>query len=156
MILVGFSTGGGEVTRYIGRHGTERVAKLVLVSAVPPSMLLTDDNPGGVPIEVFDGIRAGSLADRSQLYREPPDSIFFGPNRAPVGERAVPVRRIVEATPVERIVRIGRRAIDGLLQLGDRDAVALHYALFNARPLLDQWDPVLSLVTHDILRRAVD
>jgi non-heme chloroperoxidase len=81
VILVGFSTGGGEVTRYIGRHGTERVAKLVLVSAVPPFMLLTDDNPGGVPIEVFDGIRAGSLADRSQLYRDLADGPFFGHNR---------------------------------------------------------------------------
>ncbi len=81
VILVGFSTGGGEVARYIGRHGTARVAKLVLVSAVPPFMLLTDDNPGGVPIEVFDGIRAGSLADRSQLYRDLADGPFFGNNR---------------------------------------------------------------------------
>ena len=81
VILVGFSTGGGEVARYIGRHGTERVAKLILVSAVPPFMLLTDDNPGGVPIEVFDGIRAGSLADRSQLYRDLADGPFFGNNR---------------------------------------------------------------------------
>src|SRR6266536_6118694 len=62
--LVGFSTGGGEVVRYIGRHGTERVAALALVSAVPPFMLRTDDNPGGVPIEVFDEIRAASRADR--------------------------------------------------------------------------------------------
>jgi non-heme chloroperoxidase len=81
VILVGFSTGGGEVARYIGRHGTSRVAKLILVSAVPPFMLLTDDNPGGVPIEVFDGIRAGSLADRSQLYRDLADGPFFGNNR---------------------------------------------------------------------------
>ena len=66
VVLVGFSTGGGEVARYIGRHGTARVAKVVLVSAVPPFMLQTDDNPDGVPIEVFDDIRAGSLADRSQ------------------------------------------------------------------------------------------
>jgi non-heme chloroperoxidase len=81
VILIGFSTGGGEVTRYIGRHGTARVAKLVLVSAVPPFMLQTEDNPGGVPIEVFDGIRAGSLADRSQLYRDLADGPFFGHNR---------------------------------------------------------------------------
>ncbi len=79
--LVGFSTGGGEVARYIGRHGTARVAQLVLVSAVPPFMLRTDDNPGGVPIEVFDAIRAGSLADRSQLYRDLADGPFFGNNR---------------------------------------------------------------------------
>ncbi|GAA4719213.1 alpha/beta fold hydrolase [Phytohabitans rumicis] len=79
--LVGFSTGGGEVARYIGRHGTARLAQAVLVSAVPPLMLQTDDNPGGVPIDVFDGIRAGSLADRSQLYRDLADGPFFGNNR---------------------------------------------------------------------------
>ncbi|HWN27216.1 MAG TPA: alpha/beta hydrolase [Actinomycetospora sp.] len=80
--LVGFSTGGGEVTRYIGNHGTGRVAQLVLVSAVPPLMVRREDNPGGVPIEVFDGIRAGSLADRSQTYRDLADGPFFGNNRA--------------------------------------------------------------------------
>jgi non-heme chloroperoxidase len=79
--LVGFSTGGGEVARYVGRHGTARVAQVVLVSAVPPFMLQTRDNPGGVPIDVFDGIRAGSLADRSQLYRDLADGPFFGGNR---------------------------------------------------------------------------
>lgn len=79
--LIGFSTGGGEVARYVGRHGTGRIAQLVLVSAVPPFMLRTDDNPGGVPVEVFDGIRAGSLADRSQLYRDLADGPFFGNNR---------------------------------------------------------------------------
>ncbi len=79
--LVGFSTGGGEVARYIGRHGTARVAQAVLVSAVPPFMLRTDDNPGGVPVDVFDGIRAGSVADRSQLYKDLADGPFFGHNR---------------------------------------------------------------------------
>ncbi|WP_439030821.1 alpha/beta fold hydrolase [Gordonia terrae] len=81
LTLVGFSTGGGEVTRYIGRHGTDRVAQLVLVSAVPPFMLKTDDNPGGVPIEVFDGIRSASTVDRSQTYRDLADGPFFGNNR---------------------------------------------------------------------------
>ncbi len=79
--LIGFSTGGGEVARYVGRHGTERVRAVVLVSAVPPFMLRTDDNPGGVPLEVFDEIRAGSIADRSQLYRDLADGPFFGHNR---------------------------------------------------------------------------
>jgi non-heme chloroperoxidase len=79
--LVGFSTGGGEVARYIGRHGTGRVAKVALVAAVPPFMLRTPDNPGGVPVEVFDGLRAGSSADRSQLYRDLADGPFFGGNR---------------------------------------------------------------------------
>ena len=81
VVLIGFSTGGGEVARYIGRHGTERVDKAALVSAVPPFMLKTSDNPGGVPIEVFDELRAGSIADRSQLYRELADGPFFGNNR---------------------------------------------------------------------------
>jgi len=79
--LVGFSTGGGEVARYVGRRGTGRIAQIVLVSSVPPFMLQTDDNPGGVPITVFDDIRAGSLADRSQLYRDLADGPFFGNNR---------------------------------------------------------------------------
>lgn len=80
--LVGHSTGGGEVLHYLARHGSERVAKLVLVSAVPPLMLRTDDNPAGLPIEVFDGIRAGEAANRSQLYRDLADGPFFGNNRA--------------------------------------------------------------------------
>ena len=82
IVLIGFSTGGGEVARYFGRHGTERVAGVALVSAVPPLMVKTDDNPGGVPIEVFDELRAGSIADRAQLYRDLADGPFFGNNRA--------------------------------------------------------------------------
>ena len=81
VVLVGFSTGGGEVARYIGRHGTSRVAKAVLVSSVPPFMLRTEDNPGGVPIEVFDGLREGSLKDRSQLYKDLAGGPFFGKNK---------------------------------------------------------------------------
>ena len=80
-VLVGFSTGGGEVARYVGRHGTKRVAKLALVSAVPPLMVKTADNPGGLPLEVFDGIRAGSVKDRSQLYFDIASGPFYGYNR---------------------------------------------------------------------------
>jgi non-heme chloroperoxidase len=80
-VLIGFSTGGGEVARYIGRHGTKRVAKAGLISAVPPLMLKTAANPGGVPIDVFDGLRAKSLADRSQLYKDLASGPFFGANR---------------------------------------------------------------------------
>ncbi|MDM0087311.1 MULTISPECIES: alpha/beta hydrolase [unclassified Variovorax] len=79
--LVGFSTGGGEVARYIGRHGTAKVKKAVLVSSVPPLMLKTAANPGGLPIEVFDGLRKASLADRSQLYLDIASGPFFGFNR---------------------------------------------------------------------------
>ena len=80
-VLVGFSTGGGEVARYIGRHGTARVAKAVLISAVPPMMLKTADNPSGVPMEVFDGLRKAQLENRAQLYRDIPTGPFFGFNR---------------------------------------------------------------------------
>ena len=80
VVLVGFSAGGGEVARYIGRHGTSRVARTVLVSSVTPFMLKTDDNPGGVPIEAFDGLRQGSLKDRSQLYKDLASGPFFGKN----------------------------------------------------------------------------
>ncbi|MCX2863173.1 alpha/beta hydrolase [Paucibacter sp. PLA-PC-4] len=80
-VLVGFSTGGGEVARYIGRHGTGKVAKAVLVSAVPPLMLKTAANPGGLPIEVFDGIRAAQTANRAQLYKDIPSGPFYGFNR---------------------------------------------------------------------------
>ncbi|WP_028479897.1 alpha/beta fold hydrolase [Nocardia sp. CNY236] len=79
--LVGFSTGGGEVARYVGRHGTDRVAQVALISAVTPQMVETADNPNGVPIEVFDGLRAGSHADRAQLYRDLAEGPFFGANR---------------------------------------------------------------------------
>ncbi len=81
LTLVGFSTGGGEVARYVGRHGTDRVAQVALVSAVPLFMLQRSDNRNGVPIEVFDEIRNGSLADRSQLYRDLADGPFFGHNQ---------------------------------------------------------------------------
>jgi len=79
--LFGFSTGGGEITRYVGRHGTGRVARLGLIAAVPPLMVKTEKNPGGVPIEVYDGLRAASLADRSKLYRDIASGPFFGFNR---------------------------------------------------------------------------
>jgi non-heme chloroperoxidase len=78
--LVGHSTGGGEVARYIGRHGTSRVAKAVLIAAVPPIMLQTAANPEGLPVEVFDGLRAGLAKDRAQFYRELA-IMFYGANR---------------------------------------------------------------------------
>ena len=79
-VMIGHSTGGGEVARYLGRHGTKRVSKAVLMSAIPPLMLKTPANPGGLPIEVFDGIRAGVAGDRSQYYQEL-SVPFFGANR---------------------------------------------------------------------------
>jgi non-heme chloroperoxidase len=79
-VHVGHSTGGGEVARYIGRHGTERVAKAVLIGAIPPLMLKTPANPGGTPIEAFDQLRAAVLADRSQFWKEL-SLPFYGYNR---------------------------------------------------------------------------
>lgn len=81
VIHVGHSTGGGEVARYIGRHGTKRVAKTVLIGAVPPLMLKTENNPNGLPIEVFDNIRASVLADRSQFFKDL-TAPFYGANRS--------------------------------------------------------------------------
>jgi len=80
-IHVGHSTGGGEVARYIGRHGTSRVAKAVLVGAVPPIMVKTNDNPTGLPVEFFDGIRQASTNNRAQLYKDLASGPFFGFNR---------------------------------------------------------------------------
>jgi non-heme chloroperoxidase len=79
-VLVGHSTGGGEVARYLGRHGTARVARVVLLGAVPPLMVQTEANPEGLPIEVFDGLRAGVAGDRSQFYKDL-SAAFFGANR---------------------------------------------------------------------------
>ena len=80
IILVGHSTGGGEITHYVGRHGTDRVAKMVLVGAVPPLMLKTDANPEGTPIEAFDGIRKGTFDNRAQFYKDLTIP-FYGYNR---------------------------------------------------------------------------
>jgi non-heme chloroperoxidase len=80
IVLVGHSTGGGEVVRYIGRHGTSRVAKILTVGAVPPLMVKTEANPGGTPIDAFNDIRAGVLSDRSQFYQDL-SAPFYGANR---------------------------------------------------------------------------
>ena len=81
VVMIGHSTGGGEVARYIGRHGTKRVKKAVLMGAVPPIMLKTDANPGGLPMSVFDGFRQAYLADRAQFFLDVASGPFFGYNR---------------------------------------------------------------------------
>ncbi len=81
VVLIGFSAGGGEVARYIGRHGTKRLAKAALISAVPPLMLKTAANPDGLPIGKFDELRQGATDDRSQLYKDIAAGPFFGANR---------------------------------------------------------------------------
>jgi len=80
-VHIGHSTGGGEVARYVARHGTGRVAKAVLIGAVPPIMVKSDKNPGGTPIEVFDGFRTGLVANRAQLFRDIAAGPFYGFNR---------------------------------------------------------------------------
>jgi non-heme chloroperoxidase len=79
--VVGHSTGGGEVARFIGRHGTSRVSKAVLVSAVTPLMVKTKNNPEGAPMSVFDGFRSAMIADRAQFFLDVPEGPFFGFNR---------------------------------------------------------------------------
>lgn len=81
VFLIGFSAGGGEVARYVGRHGTSRLARIALIASVPPFRLKTAANPGGEPIEKFEKSRAGSLADRSQFYKDIAGGPFFGANR---------------------------------------------------------------------------
>jgi non-heme chloroperoxidase len=81
VMLVGHSTGGGEVARFIGRHGTSRVSKAVLISSVPPQMLQTESNPEGLPISVFDNFREAMLKDRAQFFIDVPTGPFFGFNR---------------------------------------------------------------------------
>jgi non-heme chloroperoxidase len=90
-IHIGHSTGGGEVARYVARHGAGRVAKAVLIAAVPPLMVQTPSNPGGLPIEVFDGFRAATAANRSQFYLDVASGPFYGFNRpgAAVSEGAI-------------------------------------------------------------------
>jgi non-heme chloroperoxidase len=81
-VHIGHSTGGGEVARYVARHGKGRVAKAILIGAVPPIMVKSATNPGGLPIEVFDGFRAALAANRAQFYRDVPSGPFYGFNRS--------------------------------------------------------------------------
>jgi non-heme chloroperoxidase len=103
-VLIGHSTGGGEVTRYIGRHGTDRVAKALLLGAIPPLMLKTDANPVGTPIEAFDAIRQGVASDRSQFYKD-----LSTPFAAPT-ERAQASRRGFVTRSGSGACRLGSRA----------------------------------------------
>ena len=117
-IHVGHSTGGGEVARYIGRHGTARVAKAVLIGAIPPLMLKTAANPGGLPMEVFDDIRAGVLTDRSQFFKD--------------------LQRAVLRRQPRRVRRSPRAIRDTFwlqgMQAGLKNALRLHQGLLGDRP----------------------
>jgi non-heme chloroperoxidase len=115
--LFGFSTGGGEVARYVGRHGTGRVAKLGLISAVPPLMLKTPANPGGLPIDVFDGLRKASLVDRSKLYQDLAAGTFFGFNRA----GAVPSQGMIDSFWLQGMMSSHKSAYDSIAAFSATD-----------------------------------
>ena len=115
--LFGFSTGGGEIARYVGRHGTARVAKLGLISAMPPLMLKTAANPGGLPIEVFDGIRAGSLADRSKLYQDLASGPFFGFNRP----GATPSQGMIDSFWLQGMIAGHKNTFDSIKAFSETD-----------------------------------
>jgi non-heme chloroperoxidase len=115
--LFGFSTGGGEVARYVGRHGTGRVAKLGLISAVPPLMLKTAANPGGLPVEVFDGLRAGSIADRSGLYQTLAAGPFFGFNRP----GATPAKGVIDSFWLQGMMGGHKNTFDSIKAFSETD-----------------------------------
>ncbi len=116
-VLFGFSTGGGEVARYIGRHGTKRLAKAGLISSVPPLMLKTEDNPLGLPIDVFDGIRAAQLANRSQLYMDIPSGPFYGYNRP----GATPSQGIIQAWWMQGMLGGHKNTYDSIKAFSETD-----------------------------------
>jgi non-heme chloroperoxidase len=115
--LVGHSTGGGEVARYVGRHGTERVAKVVLVGAVPPLMLQTQANPGGLSKSVFDGLREASLRDRSQLYKDLASGPFFGFNRP----GAKPSQGMIDSFWMQGMMSGAKNAYDCIAAFSETD-----------------------------------
>lgn len=115
--LVGFSTGGGEVARYLGRHGPARVAKVALVSAVPPIMVKTPSNPDGLPLSVFDGLRSRSIEDRSLLYRDLASGPFYGYNRP----GAQPSQGVIDAFWLQGMMAGHKSAYDCIKAFSETD-----------------------------------
>ncbi|WP_331377039.1 alpha/beta fold hydrolase [Sinorhizobium chiapasense] len=116
-IHVGHSTGGGEATRYVARHGKGRAAKLVLIGAVPPLMVKTPANPGGLPVEVFDGFRKALLASRSQLYRDFASGPFYGYNRP----GAAPSNSVIENWWRQAMMGSTKAQYDGIKAFSETD-----------------------------------
>jgi non-heme chloroperoxidase len=116
-VVMGFSTGGGEVARYIGRHGARRVVKAGLISAVPPQMVKTASNPGGVPMDVFDGLRKASIANRSQLYRDLASGPFFGFNRP----GATPSQGLIDSFWLQGMQAGHKNALDCIKAFSETD-----------------------------------
>jgi non-heme chloroperoxidase len=124
-IHIGHSTGGGEVARYVAKHGAGRVAKAVLISAIPPLMVQTDANPGGTPLEVFDGFRQGTGFDRAQFYLDVASGPFYGYNRP-------------DATPSEGVIRNWWRQ-------GMMGSVLAHYEGIKAFSETDQTEDLRAI-----------
>ena len=116
-VHIGHSTGGGEVTRYVARHGKGRVAKAVLMSAVPPIMVKTPKNPDGLPIEVFDGLRAGLAANRAQFYRDVASGPFYGFNRP----GAKPLEGVIENWWRQGMMGGAKAHYDGIKAFSETD-----------------------------------
>jgi len=135
-VHIGHSTGGGEVTRYVARHGKGRVAKAALMSAVPPIMLKTPNNPGGLPIEAFDGLRNGLAANRSQFYRDMASGPFYGFNRP-------------GAKPIEG-------AIDNWWRQGMMGAANAHYLGIKAFSETDFTDDLKSIDVPTLVMHGDD
>jgi non-heme chloroperoxidase len=156
-VLFGFSTGGGEVARYIGRYGTKRIAKVGLISSVPPLMLKTDANPGGLPIEVFDGLRAAALADRSQQYKDLASGPFYGYNRP----GAKPSQGAIDSFWLQGIISGHKNTYDCIKAFSETDFTE-DLKKFDVPTLLIQGDddqivPIgaASLETAKIVKHAV-
>jgi non-heme chloroperoxidase len=115
--LFGFSMGGGEVARYIGRHGTARLARAGLIAAVPPLMLKTEANPNGIPMEVFDGLRESHTANRSQMYRDLAGGPFFGYNRP----GATPSQGIIDSFWHQGVTAGAKNAYDCIKAFSETD-----------------------------------
>ena len=116
-VHIGHSTGGGEVARYVARHGSGRVAKAVLISAVTPLMLKTPGNPGGLPVEVFDGLRAGLAANRAQFYRDVPAGPFYGFNRP----SAKPIEGVIQNWWRQGMMGGAKAHYDGIKAFSETD-----------------------------------
>jgi non-heme chloroperoxidase len=119
-VHVGHSTGGGEVTRYVARHGKARVTKAVLMSAVPPLMLTTPGNPDGLPVEVFDGLRSSLGANRSQFYRDLPAGPFYGFNRP----AATPIEAVIQNWWRQGMMGGAKAHYDGIKAFSETDFTA--------------------------------
>jgi non-heme chloroperoxidase len=117
VVLIGFSTGGGEVARYVGRHGTRRIAKLGLISAVPPLMLKAADNPGGIPLDVFDSFRASQVANRAQFFLDIPSGPFYGYNRP----GATPSQGLIESWWMQGMMGGHKNTYDSIKAFSETD-----------------------------------